>query len=704
MKSQKFVGFFRQTQSARRLALPILLSPFLLAPIVTQVARAQGTNRLSAGATSLLVDDFENGVDNWTRNDKAHSDNESIAPSLVDVVSTRPAAGLPFASRGAALFSFKSAKGSWASASRRVDGANWAKIGAQTLTFQLNADGAPQGTNLVLRAAIPNADGTRREETWTLPVRLGIKQWRKVIIPLKDVRNENGVSLLSQMSNVYLMQFVQRGTWDSRFFTVDQIEVEGNGKPLPIAVATTAATPSSTGNATATTTTSATTTATNATSATATLQVGVDFLKLQGRISTSADVSLGAASDTTGGAGQFPLLTSKPFRDAMTVLQPRMIRLDAASLVTMTDSSKPSFDFSRLVAHVKQVRALGAEPLISLSNDVAWGLDARGFASFCAQAARAANVGAGAGAKSGARRFEIVLPSSTSEAGATITPAATMSDAEVVSFYNSARAAIKAVSPVYRVGGAAISSTRASVVSALIKSAQGLDFLTLQFYGASSGKPNAVVLFGATRNLNSLRAAAALLDKSRFKTAPIYVTQSNLSNARDLDSGTAGDERVSQMISGAWWLSFLGNSSRVADAVFHNDATNAGWGLLNPQARAYPAYYAMWMWNTYAPRGSNRVLVSAPASGVTAFAVNAPVVAGQPRLHNVLLANTRNANTTVRVSIRGFAVLRAVQMQVLDDAETGVRTDVALPKSAFQTVTLKPYSIAVMQFIEPPKK
>ncbi len=704
MKLQKLPNFhIHKTSRAPLLSLPFLIiAPILIAPVLTKAAHAQdtvsnATTDVPNGATSLVVDDFENGVDNWTRNDKVHSDNETVPASLVDIVATRPPAGLPFTSRGAALFSFKSGKTSWASASRRVDGASWAKIGAQTLTFWLNADGAPQGTSLVLRAAVSNADGSKREEIWTLPVRLNVKQWRQVTIPLKDVRNEAGVPLLSQLSKVYLMQFVQRGTWESRFFTIDQIEIEGNGKPLPVAVATNAV---ATTSATPSNTTSST--RTPQTVAPGTLQVGVDFLKLQGRITTSADVSLGAASDDTGGAAQYPLLTSKPFRDAMTVLGPRLIRLDAASLVTMTDSSRPGFDFSRLVANVKQVRALGAEPLVALSNDAAWGLDARGFASFCAQAARAVNVGAAA--NGGARRFEIVPPSSTSADGAIISPSATMSDAEVVTLYNSARAAIKAVSPAFRVGGVAASGTRASVVPALIKGAQGLDFLTLQFYGANNGKPEANVLFGATRNLNSLRAAASLLDKSRFNAAPIYVTQSNLSNARDLDAGTSGDERVTQMVSGAWWLSFLGNSSRVADAVFHNDATNAGWGLLNPQARAYPAYYAMWMWNTYAPRGSNRVLVTAPASGVAAFAVNAPVVAGQPRLHNVLLANTRGENTTVRVAIRGFAVLRAAQMQVLDNPEAGVRTDVALPKSAFQTVTLKPYAVAVVQFIEPPRK
>ncbi len=658
--------------------------------------------------TSLVVDDFEQGVDNWTRNDKAHSDRSSAPVSLVDIVATRPSAGLPFASRGAALFSFKSAKNAWASASRRVDGAAWAKIGARTLTFRINADGATQDTNFVLRAAIANADGSRREETWTLPVRLTTRQWRQVVAPLTAFKNAGNVSLSSQLNHVYLMQFVQRGSWESRFFTVDQIEIEGNGTPLPVAVATSKPTASST----RTPNVASPGTAPAGTLA-GTLQVGVDFLKLQGRITTSMDVSLG--STTVNGESEFPLLASKSFRDALTVLRPRLVRLDASALVTMTDSSRPSFEFSNLLAHVKQVRALGLEPLVALTNDAAWGLDARGFARFCAQAAKAVNVGATA--NGGARSFEIVATLGADANGAPVSPATTLSDGEAVALFNSARNAIKAVSASYRVGGICSSSTRSSVIPALLKGAQGLDFLSLQFHGANASGADASQLFGATRNLNSLRAAAALLDKSRFKTAPIFVTQSNLSNARRLDgssdssssdsssgeAGTVGDERVSQMVSGAWWMSFAGNASHIADAVFHNDAADANWGLLDPQARAFPAYYALWMWNTYAPRGSVRAAVTAPNSGVAAFAVNAPVVAGSPRLHNVLLANTRNADTTVRVSIRGFAVLRAAQMQVLDNVAAGVRTDVALPKSAFQTITLKPYAIAVVQFIEPPK-
>ena len=115
--------------------------------------------------SSLLLDNFENGIGAWTRNDKARTDNLVANPNapatLVDITSTRPNIGLPtdLASNGAALIAFKSAKSSWASVSTRVDGARWAKMGAKTLTFYIDAAGEMKGTDLVLRAIRKDASG-----------------------------------------------------------------------------------------------------------------------------------------------------------------------------------------------------------------------------------------------------------------------------------------------------------------------------------------------------------------------------------------------------------------------------------------------------------------------------------------------------------------------------------------------------------------
>jgi hypothetical protein len=118
-------------------------------------------------------------------------------------------------------------------------------------------------------------------------VRLRNTSWRRVVIPLSDIRNENG-PLLPRLSGVYLLQFVQRGTWDSRFFTVDQLQIEGTGVPLggasrPVtggeALGGSASDASGCGSVTAADTTS----------------VSVDFLSRQGVVRTSANISIGAA-------------------------------------------------------------------------------------------------------------------------------------------------------------------------------------------------------------------------------------------------------------------------------------------------------------------------------------------------------------------------------------------------------------------------
>jgi hypothetical protein len=80
-----------------------------------------------------------------------------------------------------------------------------------------------------------------------------------------------------------------------------------------------------------------------------------------------------------------------------------------------------------------------------------------------------------------------------------------------------------------------------------------------------------------------------------------------------------------------------------------------------------------------------------------AFAANTPTA------HNLMVANTTDNETAVRIAIRGFPVLRAARMRIFEEPQRGVRFE-ELPKSPFQTLVLKPHAVAVIQFIEPPKK
>jgi len=632
--------------------------------LLASVARAE---------TVVTIDDFEKGVGNWTRNDKVKSDTPSAGVLLVDIASTAPGTGGKPGSNGAALFVFKSATKSWASASTRVDGAAWAKAGTQRLSFWINAGGNKPGVALVLRARVPQGNGKFNEVVYQLPkpIRLDERNWRKVVIPIADFKSPAG-AITKYMSNIYLLQFVQTDTWDSRFFTIDDLQIEGSGiplqaaapaaKPTPVPAAAVDTAPDEGG-----------------------VKVNVDYLKVTGRIRPSGNITVGATQISTGVEGNHPLSDSAAFRTAVKTLKPRFIRLDAAALVALTDSSRPAFDFTQLRAAVEQTWKLDAEPLIAFMPPAHWGLDQDTYTQFVAQSVQAVN---GRAAKP-VRFFELA----TGAAGA--------SDADAVAYYNSARAAIKKLSATYRVGGITASSGRTNALNALLKGAAGLDFLTLQHFGSMAGKPTDADLFKLGREVSNVKRAATALDASRWRSAPIYLT-SNLNASSEPGDTVPSDGRTVQMISAAWWASYMGNVSRLADQVFHNDGANPEWGLLDEGARAYPAYYALWLWNSFLPPGSERALATTATTGLAAFAVNTPTA------HNLLLVNTTDAETTAQITIRGFPVLREARIRVFDDPNPSDPNQVVrfeqLPKSPFQTIKLKPYAVAVLQFIEPPKK
>lgn len=640
----------------------------------------------SAHAAVAVVDDFENGVANWSTNDKIKFANPSKPASLVNVVAVPAEPGGARGSKGAALFTFKAAKASWASASLKVDGKQWAQIGAQKLSFWLSAGGETQGFGVALRGRYAGPDGLAHEEKFTLKKRVDLdhRPWRLVSIPLSDFRSDNG-SAPSRLSAVYLLQITQTGDWDARFFNLDDIRIEGSGVPLPQTVKLP-------GEIVAPTNIEAVPLPSGVTT------VSADFLKKEGRVRSAANVSIGMTWPDTNGIEVLPL-ENKAYRETLATLKPRIVRLDAGSLSALMDSSKPSFDFTKLVTATRQTRALGFEPMIALTNPVAWGLDERSYASFAAQAAKAINTGP----VPPVRLFEVAVGAPGGAAGE--------DDTLALSYYNSAYGSLKALSKNFWVGGITGSGGRAGTMSKILGAAKGLDFLSVSFYGAPYNSGNSAVsseqLLRTAAAITSLRYAAAQLDKSRFAKAPIFVTQANLV-APGADGDQPGEARPTQMVSAAWWATFIGAGSRVADQIFHNDSSNAAWGLLDGQApvpRAYPAYYALWLWNTFLPTGSERVTATASTSAIAVTAVNPPLSGGQP-MHTLLLTNVTASDQTVKISIRGFPVLREARVRIFEDlaAARSLNTPQILPKSPFQTLVLKPNAVAVMQFVEPPKK
>lgn len=278
----------------------------------------------ASGPVRLTVDDFEGGIAAWTRSDKNRA-------GLSDIVATRPGPAVP-RSNGAALLAFKASSSGWASVSRPVDGAAWAKIGANRLTFWISGGGAAPGVSLQLRAKNAGSDLTF---SLPKPVRLDVTNWRRVAIPLSDFRGPRGETLAPRLSAVYSLQFAQSGAWNSRFFSIDDLIVEGSGTPIVVA---SAPRPGASGGA----------------SAADAARISADFKRVAGSIRAAANVSVGASY---AGPGATPLESSVPFREALALLKPRFVRLDVAALADLSDSSRPSFDFARLVSAATRAAA-----------------------------------------------------------------------------------------------------------------------------------------------------------------------------------------------------------------------------------------------------------------------------------------------------------------------------------------------------------
>jgi hypothetical protein len=605
--------------------------------------------------TSIVIDDFENGTAHWSLNDNIKNNKADVATQLVNLSDVPPGAPLVSGSRLAGLFTFKSAQRSWASANIRVSGKDWAEIGAQRLTFYLDAGGNNTGFNIQLRRVVSG----QNDEVFKLPkpVRLDQLNWRKVVIPLQDFKSSKG-ALINRLNGVYLLQIVMTGNWDTRFFSLDQLQVEGTGKAAPPP----AAAPKPAASAPAA----------NAPAGKYTSAVNVDYLRLIGRVRSTADTSIGASDSAV-----LPLVNDRGFRVAIRELKPTWVRLDAGELSQLVDSSRPAFDFSKLVAAAKSARSIGAKVLLTLSDRADWGLSSDSYAAFATQAAKAVN-------NDGAivTDFELATMASGRDIG------------NAVIAYNSARAALKKVSSKYQVGGITSNSRDDSTLPVFLAAADGLDFLTIRDFGQSgdSNMPSPDQ-FSAAQNMQRLNDAAQELDSSRWRNARIFV----ITNLEQHPVDASAKAPLLQMPAAAWWGTYLMNVSRLADQIFHNDATNPQWGLLDAQVRAYPSYYAMWMWNTFVPPGSQRVATEVRGDGITAMGVNSPTS------HNLMLANTTNHAQTAKIAIRGFPVLRKARIWMYDNPQKQPYL-MELPQNPYQTIEMAPYAVAVVQFIEPPKK
>ncbi|MCS6862591.1 MAG: hypothetical protein NZT92_19990 [Abditibacteriales bacterium] len=603
-------------------------------------------------APVLVLDDFERGVSKWLLND--HTKAASGQVTFCEILPS-PSGAPEGGGKGGAIITFKRSTEGWATVSLPVDGKKWKAIGAERLSFWLRGDGSDNHVELMLRATSGG-----KETRFGVTVPLNDPQWHKVVLPFSRFKNE-GASLADSMEQIYLVQFLKRSRWDSLFFTIDQIQVEGVSTTPEVAITPRPTTPL-TGKRT---------------------NITVDFAKTLGATAVTLSVNF---------EGDEARLLDGDFQESLRNFGPRFVRVKAAALLKMDASGgTPTWDFTSLDNVVSAVRNVGAEPFICLSPHPEWKLTDEQFLQLCADTVEHLN----ANAERKVNYWEIF--------DAPTFGAAAISIEQATERFNRIRQRLKAIDPSLKIGGVALASAWQPHLLYFLKHAQGTDFLSFYFYGTHNGITTDAELFAAARRtvagdvpyqiaFDDLRRAMA---QGRWNV-PVFITECSLNSLRTPE-GASRDKRLTSPFSAAWWMSFLKAAGPYVNHVMVFNAAHESWGLLDEKGRAYPAYYALWLFSKFFPAGSAVASARSDNPNVLPLAVNTPTA------HNVMLVNLSDQPAHCRVAARGVGTLRQVRGRFLEAHGRGVRFEEHLPLIPTQDVTLPAYAAAVVQFIEPPK-
>lgn len=625
--------------------VPILLILFFL-PGAAAFGQSRGEER-------IVLDDFESGASRWIANDINKQEGHGQV-LLCEMQATKPGAPEGTKAQGATL-TFKRAADSWASVSLPVDGVRWKEKSVRQIAFWMKGDGSPSEIDLMLRSV----SGTGEERKFSACVPLADTKWHKVVLPLSDFTFQ-GINASQRVAEIYLLQFVKRGTWTSLFFTIDDLVAAGGPaappppKPEP--------SPSRTSSSEAV--------------ATAQFDSPSDSI-----VRTALGANIGPNFDL--------FVQNEQFRKSVQVLGIRYIRIKASQAVVMQKKDGlPVYDFSRLPALIQAIRSIAAEPLICIDRNPDWKLTDTQLLAYCGQLIRAVN---------GSVRKPVtlweMLDKPTFGASAMVVE-------ESVSLYNRMRAAALSAGKGLTIGGVGLPSPWQPHLEVVMERAAGLEFLSHQLYGTHNNSTSDEDLMHAARKGISVdlpnqigpEELRSQLAANGFSKTPIYITEAAPNSAQS-ETAASADKRLITSLAAAWYATLLATCAPCTDAVFPVELTGPSWGLLDSRGRAFPSYYGLWMFTTYFPPGTTLIPTAASNDAVV-------VLAGKTRTAaNVLLVNTGDRSVVCQVNADGLDTVSKVRIRLLESKSPGMQFN-ELSAKPNQRVALKGYSIAVLQFIQ----
>lgn len=597
-----------------------------------------------AQSASVLIADFESGVQGWRTNDGLAE--QRGKPMIAEIYGVSP--GAPDGGGQAALIEFDAGQKTWASVTVSVDGSAWVDRGSTGISLWLRGDGGRHEVDLVLRSYL-KVGQTTTDTSYIRTISLTSADWFNLGAPFASFRNDKGAPIdEAHLTGVKLFQFVKTGSWQPLRFTVDQIRAEELPAPIqpePVAGARVVD-----------------------------FDAGGEACRLQHGVC-------------------FGSQAMEQLRDAAFAARVRSsLALLGRSVVRVRLSDFYLRDLEQvntigLQTALSWIRSSGCDPLLcfdeplpvsGVSPEKGW----RDFGALCARLAVLRR------AEPGVHYYEIGNEPLLAGHFRTIEAA--------TAAYNALAAQTMLADPRGRVGGMGFASPWDENLRYFTEHARTLHFLSFHFYGAHSPVAGDDELFdvacqGKAEDLPHQVGPAgirAMVDERRGVDVEVWITECAVNSAREAN-GRARDARIRTHYGAAWVGAFSLAVAPYVDRVLWFKAFGHGWGLLTDGGEATPAFAAAALMSRVAPAGAT---VGQPMP-VGASGVVAAVSSSSGRY--TVLAHAA-PSSTVELHLGGTPPVEPVRIRRIDPASPSAGFEPMAP-SPIQRLTSPGPGLAVIE-------
>jgi hypothetical protein len=618
------------------------------ASILLTILIALAIAPVAAEPTAILLDDFESGIGSWLTNDSQVAQPGQRAELCGIYASSMhsPAGGAQ-----AAMLDFLPGRNAWASVSLSIDGSEWRDRQVRELSMWVRGAERNTTVTIALRARMPIAQGGFQDRSYTRQVHLSPTSWQHISLRFFGFHTRDGQTLGEDaIAHLYLLQFVKTGTWERTRFYVDRIEARPllYNQQAPIS------------------------------SADLPEPIVVDLRQQLGRC--LAQVGFNLSPDEAG--SPVDQTTLRQLSTHAAALRPCVGRF---KLSNYYDKAQGQFDLFRINETVKWLSSIGIRPLVCVDvpdenvtgqeHEILW-------AQLQLTAAKVAEL----------NRNSTIAP--YYELSALPTQADSTQPDDLIAGYRQLATLIHAAAPSAVIGGRGLLKTGSQIIQETIDAAK-LGFFSYHLSLPGPTWPDDERLASAAHT-GALTAgdwgyeqAARYLATSAPGTE-LFITEWGVQRSKTADAAVRADQETAEAL---FLVTSALSAGRFVDKLLWRGLADRTSGLLDERDNPRPAYWAAWLVNTYAPRGSVcRAFIQGPD--------NLLVTAVSTRTaNNIFVINRSPWPTTVQLQVVGMDSPGTVREHRLELSQAQTVQHRNLPLSKRQNLEFEGCAVTVLQFI-----